>query len=141
MTSPLSNPQQGVVEIDGHIIPFSVRRSTRSLHAALHIHPRTGLEIVIPIRAPEALIDEVLHEKRGWLQQHVIDLQRAQYSRFPLRDGKLIPLRGKWYPIHISPPASQQKRPVASSHVHFDGSKIEVPTREPSSLKTALERW
>ena len=145
MASPLSLPQHGSVEIDGRATPYSVRRSTRSRHAALHIHPRAGLEVVIPARAPDSLVDDLLHEKRDWLARHALELQRAQHSRLPLQSGKFLPLRGEWYPLRISPPSGTRARPAsrsrAQSRVRFDGATIEVATREPSGVAAALERW
>jgi len=141
MASPLSQPQRGSVEIDGRAIPYSVRRSTRSRHAALHIHPRSGLEVVIPAHALDSLVDELLHEKRDWLQRHLVELQRAQHHRVPLQNGTLLPLRGEWYPLRVSPPPDSRGRAAACSRVRFDGATIEVAAREPSGLPAALERW
>lgn len=148
MASPLSLPQHGSVEIDGRATPYRVRRSRRSRHAALHIHPRSGLEVVIPTEAPDGLVDELLHEKRDWLRRHALELQRAQHSSLPLQSGKLLPLRGEWYPLRISPPSGTRARTPSranarsrAARVRFDGATIAVATREPSGVAAALERW
>lgn len=50
--------------------PYKLRFSTRAKHTNLKIHPITGLEITVPTRSKNFDIDQLLTEKRSWLEKH-----------------------------------------------------------------------
>ena len=92
--SPTTDPSNTVL-VAGRPAPYTVRRSARARRAALHIHPRRGIEVVLPDGVPGADAPALLREKAAWLERHALDIHRAR-PRPPLQPGTTLPYRGHW---------------------------------------------
>ena len=51
--------------------PYKVRFSDRAKHMQLKIHPRTGLEVIIPSFRKRYNINKLLNEKRTWIEKNL----------------------------------------------------------------------
>ena len=74
-------------------IPYTVRRSTRARRVRVNVHAHTGVEVVLPQRAPERAAAAAVSELRPWIER------RLQEARDVL-DGWLL-VRGRcptWTP-------------------------------------------
>lgn len=91
------------VTIAGREAPYVVRISSRSRRAALHIHPRRGLEVVLPKGTPASAAAELLREKEDWLAKNAVHIHRAARSRLPMRDGSRLPYLGDWLELRLEP--------------------------------------
>ena len=100
------------VTICGHDVAYRVRRSARARHAAVHLHPRRGIEVVLPANAPETDAAALLHEKRAWLERHAADVHRAGRA-VPPRTGAQLPYRGHWRRLSISAAGRAAKSQVS----------------------------
>ena len=133
----------GFVIVRGRPAPYRVRVSPRARHAALHIHPRRGLEVVLPPGAPPnataRLAADLLREKSAWLDRNATDVHRAR-RRVPLRPGAQLPYRGQWCTLDLVPSAR------ARSSVDLIDTVLRVRTpattiTDADSIRAALERW
>lgn len=121
--------------VDGATLPYRVRRSSRARHAALHIHPRLGLEVVLPSSAPAGAERDLLAEKAAWLRRHALLLRRASRARVELRSGATVPYRGEWLEVVLR---------RGESGVRRVGRRLVVALSDPAdedAARRALETW
>ena len=126
----------GVILVGGHAAPYRVRRSARARYTSLQIHPRRGIEVVLPASAARAEALAILHEKRSWLERNADLIRLAARGRAAVRDGVRLALRGEWLTVSIE--AGPSPRVTA-----LDG-RLHVVTRTPHDLaavRTQVERW
>lgn len=86
--------------VQGHPVAYTVRRSRRARRSALHVHPRRGLEVVLPESAPESESAALLHEKRAWLRRHATEILRSG-RELQARHGASLPYRGQWRRLRV----------------------------------------
>ena len=128
----------------GHDVPYTLRRSTRARRAAVHIHPRRGVEVVLPAGLPETDAPALLHEKRAWLERHAGEILRAG-RRPPLRPGLPLPYRGAWLPLHlVQAPRTRITLTNDALRVALPDPPDPNPTdadSDPATLRRALTDW
>ena len=133
---PDLDDQHGTVPVGGRLVPYRIRRSSRARSASIQIHPRRGLEVVLPSRAPHREVHHLLHDRAGWLAQHAGEIQRAAPPPPTLCTGARLPLRGDWRPLIVAP--------GARTRVEGRDGPILVTTADPGDqgvVRTHLERW
>jgi predicted metal-dependent hydrolase len=110
-----------------HEIAYTVRRSSRARRVRVNVHAHTGVEVVLPARAPERAAATAVSELRPWIERR---LQEARDVRDLLaaRAGT-VPYLGT--PLELVP---QRGR----SRVHRAGDRLLVPDGDP---RPALERF
>jgi predicted metal-dependent hydrolase len=108
-------------------IPFTVRRSQRARQVRVNVHAHSGVEVVLPARAPERVATAAVSELRPWIERRLAEARevRAQLAR---RAGTL-PYLGRALALVPQPGRSQ---------VHRDGERLLVPAGDP---RPALERF
>jgi predicted metal-dependent hydrolase len=108
-------------------IPYTVRRSARARQVRVNVHAHSGVEVVLPARAPERVAAAAVSELRPWIERRLAEARevRAQLAR---RAGTL-PYLGR--PLTLVP---QQGR----SRVHRDEERLLVPAGDAGP---ALERF
>jgi len=80
----------------------SVIRSRRRT-IALVITPEARLIVRAPLRTPEALIDEAVQKKAGWIRKKMAEIrQRPQAIPHAYEEGEIFWFLGRPYPLHIS---------------------------------------
>jgi predicted metal-dependent hydrolase len=108
-------------------IPYTVRRSTRARRVRVNVHAHTGVEVVLPQRAPERAAAAAVSELRPWIERRlqeardVLDRLAARAGTVPYLDASLE---------LVAQPGRER--------VHRDGTRLLVPTGDP---RPALERF
>jgi predicted metal-dependent hydrolase len=120
-----------VVEIEGRTIPYAVRRSARARRARLVAGPRDGIEVVLPARAPQRLVGELLAAHPAWLLRQS---ERLPVVR-PLADGAALPYRGEPHTLRV--------RAAGRARVEHAAGELRVcgPDLREAALRRTLERW
>ncbi len=122
--------------VGGQRVAYTIRRSTRACHSSIHIHPRRGLEVVLPLRVPTTTAATLLRKEARWLAKHAGELHRATRTPPPLQTGVQLPLRGHWYTLTLNP--SPTPRAVRTGDTLF----VSTPhPHDPTAVRAQLERW
>jgi predicted metal-dependent hydrolase len=108
-------------------IPYTVRRSTRARRVRVSVHAHTGVEVVLPARAPERAAAAAVSELRPWIEGR-LDEAREALAVIAARAGT-VPYLGR--ALQLVP---QQGR----TRVHRDGERLLVPAGD---ARAALERY
>lgn len=132
MTTPLAD---GSVIVRGWPAPFRVRRSQRARRASLQIHPRRGIEVVLPAGASDRVVPRLLRDQAAWLDRHADDVHRARQAT-ALRDGASLPVRGEWPRLHIRRALAPKVR-LADGRIHIDAPN----PRDEEAVRAQLVRW
>src|SRR5437588_4593326 len=111
----------------GEEILYTVRRSTRARRVRVSVHAHTGVEVVLPQRAPERAAAAAVSELRPWIEGR-LDEAREALALIAARAGK-VPYLGR--ALQLVP---QQGR----SRVHRDGERLLVPEGD---TRGAFERY
>ncbi|MGA2452935.1 MAG: SprT family zinc-dependent metalloprotease [Solirubrobacteraceae bacterium] len=108
-------------------IPYTVRRSTRARRVRVNVHAHTGVEVVLPSRAPERAAAAAVSELRPWIESRLEDAQRV-LARIAERAGTVPYLDTV---LELVPQPGRQR-------VHRDGVRLLVPAGD---ARPALERF
>jgi predicted metal-dependent hydrolase len=108
-------------------IPYTVRRSTRASRVRVHVHMHTGVEVVLPARAPERAAAAAVRELRPWIERRLCEAQEA-LARMTERAGTVSYLGTS---LLLVPQAGRTR-------VHRRGEHMLVPDGDP---RPALERY
>ena len=127
----------GVVRVGGQPTSYRLRHSTRARRAAVHIHPRRGLEVVLPAGIAAREAEAVLAEHQTWLDRHATQILRAG-RRVTLEPGTALPYRGQWLRLAIAP--------GERAAVSLDPARAELCVRLPrpsdeAELRRRLTDW
>jgi predicted metal-dependent hydrolase len=57
----------------GPEIPYTVRRSSRARRVRVNVHAHTGVEVVLPARAPEREAAAAIRELRPWIERRLAE--------------------------------------------------------------------
>ncbi len=83
-------------------IPIEKIVRSRRRTIALVITPDAHLIIRAPLRAPAAMIDEVIREKSGWIRKKIGEMkERPQVVVHAYEEGEIFWFLGRSYPLHI----------------------------------------
>ena len=110
-----------------HEIPYTVRRSSRARRVRVNVHAHTGVEVVLPTRAPERAAAAAVSELRPWIESRLQDAQRV-LARIAERAGTVPYLDTV---LELVPQPGRQR-------VHRDGARLLVPAGD---ARPALERF
>jgi predicted metal-dependent hydrolase len=108
-------------------IPYTVRRSSRARRVRVNVHAHTGVEVVLPARAPERAAAAAVSELRPWIEGRLQEAQRV-LERIAARAGTVPYLDAV---LELVPQPGRQR-------VHRDGARLLVPAGDP---RPALERY
>jgi predicted metal-dependent hydrolase len=108
-------------------IQYTVRRSARARRVRVNVHAHTGVEVVLPARAPERAAATAIRELRPWIEGR-LDEAREALARVAARAGT-VPYLGR--SLELVP---QEGR----SRVHCKGELLLVPAEDP---RPAIERF
>ena len=108
-------------------IPYTVRRSSRARRVRVNVHAHTGVEVVLPTRAPERAAAAAVSELRPWIERRLSDA-REVLERIAERAGT-VPYLGA--PLELVPQAGRTR-------VHRRGERLLVPAGD---ARPALERF
>jgi len=108
-------------------IPYTVRRSKRARRVRVNVHAHTGVEVVLPQRAPERAAAAAVSELRPWIERRLRDA-RDVLDRLAERAGTL-PYLDSSLELVVQP---------GRERVHRDGPRLLVPGGD---ARPALERF
>jgi predicted metal-dependent hydrolase len=108
-------------------IPYTVRRSTRARRVRVNVHAHTGVEVVLPARAPERAAAAAVSELRPWIERRLGEAQEV-LARIAARGGA-VPYLGT--ALQLVPQAGRTR-------VHRRGERLLVPAGD---ARPALERF
>ncbi len=108
-------------------IAYTVRRSARARRVRVNVHLHTGVEVVLPSRAPERAAAAAVSELRPWIERR-LDEAREALARIGARAGT-SPYLGT--PLEL---VAQSGR----TRVHRSGGRLLVPAGD---ARPALERF
>ena len=108
-------------------IPYTVRRSSRARRVRVNVHAHTGVEVVLPARAPERAAAAAVRELRPWIERRLEEVRevRAQIAE---RRGT-VPYLGTALELVQQP---------GRTRVHRSGQRLLVPAGD---YRPALERF
>jgi predicted metal-dependent hydrolase len=108
-------------------IRYTIRRSTRARRVRVNVHAHAGVEVVLPINAPERAAAAAVVELRPWIERRLADAHGvlAQIAQ----RGATVPYLGAT--LQLQPQAGRQR-------VHRRGERLLVPEGDP---RAALERY
>jgi predicted metal-dependent hydrolase len=108
-------------------IDYTVRRSSRARRVRVNVHAHSGVEVVLPARAPERAAAAAVSELRPWIERRLAEA-RAVREQIAARAGtlpylgtslELVPQRGR-------------------TRAHRRGGRLLVPAGE---ARPAIERF
>jgi len=108
-------------------IPYTVRRSSRARRVRVNVHAHSGVEVVLPARAPERAAAAAVSELRPWIEQRLAEARVAMAS-IAERAGTL-PYLGRT--LLLVPEAGR-------SRVHRSGERLLIPEGDAGP---AIERF
>lgn len=111
----------------GAEIPYTVRRSTRARRVRVNVHAHTGVEVVLPARAPERVAAAAVSELRPWIESRLREARQIR-ARIAERAGTLPYLDSV---LELVPQAGRKR-------VHRDGERLLVPAGD---ARPAIERF
>jgi predicted metal-dependent hydrolase len=108
-----------------------VRSRRRTI--ALIITPEAHLIVRAPLRAPAAMIDEVIREKSGWIRKKMGEMRgRPQAVDHSYEEGEIFWFLGRPYPLHIINDAGDEIQ-------RTDG--LLVPRTIKPDIRCGIRRW
>jgi predicted metal-dependent hydrolase len=108
-------------------IPYTVRRSSRARRVRVNVHAHTGVEVVLPTRAPERAAAAAISELRPWIERRLAEAQ-AVLVQISERRGT-VPYLDRTLAL-----VAQRGR----QRVHRDGECLLVPEGD---CRAALEHF
>jgi predicted metal-dependent hydrolase len=108
-------------------IPYTVRRSARARRVRVNVHAHSGVEVVLPTRAPERAAAAAVSELRPWIERRLSDA-REVLERIAERAGT-VPYLGT--SLELVPESGRTR-------VHRSGARLLVPATD---TRPALERF
>lgn len=88
------------------------------------------MEVRAPLRLPKREIERFYEQKRGWVEEHLLQMQRRLQERAQYRFGQKLTLLGKSYPVRLA----GESGPV------FDGACFYLP-QEEQAARAAAEKF
>jgi predicted metal-dependent hydrolase len=112
-------------------IPYTVRRSSRARRVRVNVHAHTGVEVVLPTRAPERAAVAAVSELRPWIERRLSDAREviALAERSVAERAGTVPYLGT--PLELVSEAGRTR-------VHRRGGRLLVPAED---TRPALERF
>ena len=110
-------------------INYTVRRSTRARRVRVNVHAHTGVEVVLPARAPERAAQAAVIELRPWIERRLALAREAR--EIVARRAGTAPYLGRALTL-----VGQDGR----TRVHRRGDELLVPAAA-APREAALERW
>jgi predicted metal-dependent hydrolase len=109
-------------------IPYRVRRAPRAKRVRVRVDPEHGVEVVLPMRAPERAAAAAVVELAPWIERRLAELAGAR---------KLVARERGWVPYldrRLVLVVQAERR-----QVHRNGEALLVPAG--AAARPAIERW
>jgi predicted metal-dependent hydrolase len=141
-----------VAGLPGGALPYVLRRSPRSRHLRLVVHPQRGVVVTVPPASrrgwarTEGRVEAFLAERETWIRKH-LDRQardRARLAARPaLEGGRDIPYLGTPHRVRetIAPPGLRASRVSRIGGDEADELLVERGPRDRRPVAAILEAW
>src|SRR6202050_2059488 len=114
-------------QVPGREIDYTVRRSARARRVRVNVHAHTGVEVVLPARAPERAAAAAVSELRPWIERRLVEMRDVR---------ALIAARAGTVP-YLGSPLALVAQP-GRTRVPRRGERLLVPAGD---ARPALERF
>jgi predicted metal-dependent hydrolase len=101
-------------------IPYTVRRSTRARRVRVNVHAHTGVEVVLPARAPERAAAAAVSELRPWIERRLAEGREVLEQL--ARRGSTVPYLNRTLELVAQP---------GRGRAHLRGERLLVPEGDP----------
>jgi predicted metal-dependent hydrolase len=108
-------------------IAYTVRRSPRARRVRVNVHAHTGVEVVLPARAPERAAAAAVSELRPWIERRLAEA-RVVRELLAARAGT-VPYLGESLELIVQP---------GRTRAHRKGERLLVPEGD---ARPAIERF
>jgi hypothetical protein len=108
-------------------ISYTVRRSARARRVRVNVHAHSGVEVVLPARAPERAAAAAVSELRPWIERRLQEAREVR-ARIAARAGT-VPYLGRSLELVAQP---------GRTRAHRSGDRLLVPGGD---ARPAIERF
>jgi predicted metal-dependent hydrolase len=108
-------------------IAYTVRRSSRARRVRVNVHAHGGVEVVLPVRAPEREAAAAIAELRPWIERRLAEAREAMAA--VARRGETLPYLDTTLRLVAEP---------GRTRVHRRGGELLVPAGD---ARPAIERF
>ena len=108
-------------------IPYTVRRSARARRVRVNVHAHSGVEVVLPARAPEREAVAAIVELRPWIERRLAEAREAMAA--VARRGGTLPYLDSTLRLVAEP---------GRTRAHRRGRELLVPEED---ARPAIERF
>lgn len=115
---------------------YTIRRHPRAKYARLRIDPRRGLEVVLPKGIPDFFADDLIHQRRAWVERHLSSIEVPIEDSRP--DRLYLAYQEQELSIVYMPDAKRSLEDRLSLHVPEKRWKAALQTWLKSSAKRHL---
>ena len=120
----------------GHtVIPYQVYRSHRRATVSIAVDPAAGVLVTAPQATSIDRLDRVVHSKAPWIVKRLARQPPARAGEREFVSGETFLYLGRQYRLRVQHGVQAHVLLVAGRLM------VEVPNREPASVKAALVSW
>jgi predicted metal-dependent hydrolase len=125
------------IELDGHRVSYTLRRSARARYLRADIGLRTGLRVTLPDGLSETRIESFLRARRVWVLRALGRLERlaALIPDRSLDHGTSVPYLGTSLTLNLSNGAPARVGRLGDSLI------VHTPRRTRAAVHAALVQW
>lgn len=132
LRAPSAPESAAGIELDGHHIAYTLRRTPRRRTIALLIDDR-GLRVAAPLRAPQKAIDALLQQHAAWVIRKVRDWQQKRPPPRRWAAGEQIMLHG--VPVTLEARTGAAMPRLEGNRLLFD------PQSTPDAIERSVVAW
>lgn len=133
---------QRMVVINGHTIPYLVRRHPKAKHMRLKVTPFDGVVVTLPLRLPRYINpDQFVQDNGPWVLEKLREAGHHISATLgtELRPGRWILFRGKRYRIAVE--RLMVSKPRIRLNELTETVSIYLPRNEEITPEAALKTW
>lgn len=135
------------IQLDGRDILYTLVKSSRAKRISIKVGERSGLEVIIPLRASLSQVPRFIHEKEDWILKHLKDIEDKKESAPQLKDGARVTVLGvskiiRLYSTRKPKPHVKEARALKYNQdaAYYDGHEILIYANTLKDARAALEK-
>jgi hypothetical protein len=121
------------INLDGKVIPYTLKRSPKARHARLEIRAETGLTVIVPKGYPRSLVPGIIEDKKRWVTAKIELFRRAKQDYSP--DGHSVRYLGRELKVKAS--IGDCSRDEAT----LKGNELVLSLTNASDKRQTIENW
>lgn len=138
---------QELIQLGGKDVAYTLVRSSRAKRISIKIGERSGLEVIMPLRASLSHVPRFIHEKENWILNHLQEIEKKEANKPQLTDGARITILGitktlRLYPTRKPKPHVKEARALKYDQdvAYYDAPEILIYANNLKDAKAALEK-